>query len=140
MDGQPPAIKPDEDVLRSCETMVKDLIPDAPNKAKSRIGKGWPTFTPDGQFIIGESSDLPGFVMAGGCNAHGISGSGGIGKLLVESLFSETPSEYAKSLSPDRFSKTEWNWDDATVEARSIYETYYSGLGLQNSHSAQDSN
>lgn len=130
IDGGPPLIMPDEMVLRSFENMIADLFPSAPDTDKSRIGKGWPTFTPDGQFIIGESSEVPGFVMAGGCNAHGISGSGGIGQLLVESLFSEAPSDYTRSLSPDRFGKMQWNWDDATVQARSIYETYYGGSSL----------
>ncbi|HAB17597.1 MAG TPA: hypothetical protein DCE44_14230, partial [Verrucomicrobiales bacterium] len=77
------------------------------------------------RFIIGESSRVPGLVMAGGCNAHGISGSGGIGKLLVESLLEANPSDYVKSLSPDRFSASTWNWDTARREAAHVYETYY---------------
>ena len=64
--------------------------------------------------------------MAGGCNAHGISGSAGIGKLLVESLYENEPSEYVRSLSPDRFTETEWDWESARAEARRVYETYYS--------------
>ena len=36
-------------------------------------------FTPDGRFVIGESARVPGFVCAVGCNAHGVSGSAGIG-------------------------------------------------------------
>jgi len=63
--------------------------------------------------------------MAGGCNAHGISGSGGIGRLLVESLLEPKPGTYAKSLSPDRFTETSWTWPDAIRQAQSVYETYY---------------
>ena len=66
-----------------------------------------------------------GLVMAGGCNAHGISGSGGIGKLLVESLLDKSPRDYVKSLSPDRFSETKWDWPEAIRQARAVYETYY---------------
>lgn len=120
-----PPIDPDWDVLGTFEEKISVLFPGAVNAPKSRVGKGWPTFTPDGNFLIGESSHVPGFVMAGGCNAHGISGSGGIGKLLVESLLDDEPSAYAKSLSPDRFTPGEWNWDEATVQARRTYETYY---------------
>ena len=61
----------------------------------------------------------------GGCNAHGISGSGGIGKLFVESLLDPKPSAYVKSLSPDRFSETSWTWEEARVQASRVYETYY---------------
>ena len=63
--------------------------------------------------------------MAGGCNAHGISGSAGIGRLLVESLFDAHPSEYVRSLSPDRFTERALDWDVARGQAQHIYETYY---------------
>ena len=63
--------------------------------------------------------------MAGGCNAHGISGSAGIGRLLVESLFDPHPSDYVRSLSPDRFTEHPWDWDTARRQAQHVYETYY---------------
>jgi hypothetical protein len=63
--------------------------------------------------------------MAGGCNAHGISGSAGIGRLVYESIFEESPSAYVKSLSPDRFTENRWNWEEARREAAQVYETYY---------------
>ena len=125
IENNAPLIEPDWDVLGSFESKIADLFPSSHGAEKSRVGKGWPTFPPDGKFIIGESSQVPGFVMAGGCNAHGISGSGGIGRLLVESLFDESPSEYVTQLSPDRFTETEWDWREARVQARRIYETYY---------------
>jgi glycine/D-amino acid oxidase-like deaminating enzyme len=123
--GAPPEVTPDLPVLNSFEASFTRVLPKAAGREKKFIGKGWPTFTPDGRFIIGESSRVKGFVMAGGCNAHGISGSGGIGRLLIESLLDPKPSPYVKSLSPDRFSEGKWNWDDACIQARSIYETYY---------------
>jgi glycine/D-amino acid oxidase-like deaminating enzyme len=121
----PPEIQPDLEVLESFEQRFARVFAPSARMEKARIGKGWPTFTPDGRFIIGESGRVPGFVMAGGCNAHGISGSGGIGKLLVESLFDSSPSPYVQSLSPDRFSETTWDWPEALIAARRVYETYY---------------
>src|SRR5688572_1344038 len=123
--GEPPGITPDWKVLNSFEESFSKLFPTAQAVEKKTVGKGWPTFTPDGRFIIGESSRVPGFVMAGGCNAHGISGSGGIGKLLVESLLDPAPSAYVKSLSPDRFTEASWSWDEARLQAARVYETYY---------------
>jgi glycine/D-amino acid oxidase-like deaminating enzyme len=122
---QPPEVVVDWPVLNGFETSLSALFPASRGARKSWVGKGWPTFTPDGRFIIGESRRVRGFVMAGGCNAHGISGSGGIGKLLVESLLDPHPSEYVRSLSPDRFSESEWNWDAARIQAQAVYETYY---------------
>ena len=123
--SSPPEVVPDWPILNGFESSFVRVLPKAAAREKNFVGKGWPTFTPDGRFIIGESSRVKGFVMAGGCNAHGISGSGGIGRLLIESLFEAKPSAYVKSLSPDRFSDTKWNWDQACVQARRIYETYY---------------
>ena len=125
LNGQPPGISPDWEVLNSFEESFVKLLPTAKGSEKRTIGKGWPTFTPDGRFIIGESSRVKGFVMAGGCNAHGISGSGGIGKLLVESLLDPKPSAYVRSLSPDRFTESKWSWDEARLQAARVYETYY---------------
>jgi glycine/D-amino acid oxidase-like deaminating enzyme len=125
LSGDPAPVEADWMVLDSFEESLARLFPTARGAQKSFVGKGWPTFTPDGRFIIGESCRVKGFVMAGGCNAHGISGSGGIGKLLVESLFDRRPSAYAKSLSPDRFTETRWSWDEACVQAARVYETYY---------------
>jgi len=121
----PPEIRPDWKILESFEASFSKLFPTAKGAEKKLVAKGWPTFTPDGRFIIGESCRVKGFVMAGGCNAHGISGSGGIGKLFVESLLEPKPSAYVKSLSPDRFTETTWNWDDARRQAQQVYETYY---------------
>jgi len=123
--GEPPPVQPDWTVLGNFEECFARLFPGAKSTEKRFIGKGWPTFTPDGRFIIGESSRLKGFLMAGGCNAHGISGSGGIGKLLVESLLDPKPGAYVKSLSPDRFTETSWTWPEAIRQARRVYETYY---------------
>jgi glycine/D-amino acid oxidase-like deaminating enzyme len=125
LDSQPPEIEPDWAVLNDFEEKLRFLFPPAQGAAKARVGRGWPTFTPDGRFIIGESCRLKGFVMAGGCNAHGISGSAGIGQLVVEALLEPKLSDYVKSLSPDRFTETSWSWTEARKEAAHIYETYY---------------
>ncbi len=121
----PPQIKPDWPVLDSFTEKILPFFPTAKSAGVKTVGKGWPTFTPDGRFIIGESSRVKGFVMAGGCNAHGISGSAGIGSLLVQSLRDSNPSDYVKSLSPDRFTEKSWTWENAARQAKAVYETYY---------------
>ncbi len=120
-----PPINPDWAVLNDFERRFTPLFPQAKGAEKTRAAKGWPTFTPDGNFILGESCRVKGFVMAGGCNAHGISGSAGIGRLLVESMLDPNPSAYVRSLSPDRFTEKPWNWDTARQQATQVYATYY---------------
>jgi glycine/D-amino acid oxidase-like deaminating enzyme len=125
LDEPAPGLCPDWAVLNDFEERLAKLFPQARSAGKSRVGLGWPTFTPDGHFILGESRRVRGFVMAGGCNAHGISGSAGIGRLLVQSLFDPDPPPYVRGLSPDRFTETAWTWEDARRQARQVYETYY---------------
>jgi glycine/D-amino acid oxidase-like deaminating enzyme len=86
--------------------------------------QGWPTFTPDGRFVVGPVSAVRGLVLAAGCNAHGVSGSAGLAMHLVESLGPD-PSPYVRSLSPDRFVPATWSPEDARREAQSVYEHYY---------------
>jgi glycine/D-amino acid oxidase-like deaminating enzyme len=97
------------------------LISDAGVQA---VFKGWPGFTPDGRFIVGRVAGLHGFVMASGCNAHGVSGSAGLAEHLLESLGDEI-SPYVASLSPDRFLPRTWSWQDARLQAQGICENYY---------------
>jgi glycine/D-amino acid oxidase-like deaminating enzyme len=125
LESQPPPVEPDWSVLGGFARDFAKLWPQATCESVTHVGRGWPTFTPDGRFIIGPSRRIAGFVMAGGCNAHGISGSPGIGQLVVESMLDPNPSDYVRSLSPDRFTETTWAWDEAIASARRVYETYY---------------
>ena len=121
----PPAIEPDYEVLGWFSEQLAPHLPKVNGLGLRNVFRGWPTFTPDGRFIIGPSSRVPGFVMAGGCNAHGVSGSAGIGRHVVESMLEDTPSDYVSSLSPDRFSENDWDWQIARRDAQHCYETYY---------------
>ena len=121
----PPAIEPDYEVLGWFAEQLAPHLPKVNDLGLRTVLRGWPTFTPDGRFIIGPSSRVPGFVMAGGCNAHGVSGSAGIGRHVVESMSEVAPSDYVRGLSPDRFSKNDWDWQTARRDAQHCYETYY---------------
>ena len=125
IDGQPPPVREDWDVLAGFAEQLAPQFPQVSQLGIRSVFRGWPTFTPDGRFIIGESNRLRGLVMAGGCNAHGVSGSAGIGRHVVESI-GDNPSSYVASLSPDRFTDSEWNWTEASAQARRVYEHYYS--------------
>jgi len=47
---------------------------------------------------------------------------------VVESMLEPSPSDYVRSLNPDRFLDSEWDAAEAQTLAKRIYETYY-GLG-----------
>ncbi|MFY9509346.1 MAG: FAD-dependent oxidoreductase [Rubrivivax sp.] len=44
------------------------------------------SFTPDGNFILGEAPELPGYFVCAGFNSAGIANSGGAGRLMAEWL------------------------------------------------------
>jgi glycine/D-amino acid oxidase-like deaminating enzyme len=125
LSGEPPAIEPDWPVLAHFAEQMAPLFPPVASAGIRHVFRGWPTFTPDSRFIVGESRRVPGLVMAAGCNAHGVSGSAGIGRHVVETLLEPRPSAYVQSLSPDRFIGSGWSWDEARQKAQAIYETYY---------------
>lgn len=85
---------------------------------------GFPGFTPDGRFVVGPVPGVRGFIMAAGCNAHGVSGSAGIAALVLESL-SNDPSGYVRSLSPGRFMNPTLSMDELRLSAQRVYENYY---------------
>ena len=125
LDGQPPPIEQDWPVLSGFMEQFRPFAGPLADQPIRHVFTGWPTFTPDGRFIVGESSAVPGFVCATGCNAHGVSGSAGIGRHLVEALTEQDPSPYVRSLSPDRFAGGVGDWDEAQRRARHVLETYY---------------
>ena len=125
MDDLSPRIEDDWEVLGEFAEQLAPHFPQVNQLGIRSVFKGWPTFTPDGLFIIGESRQVPGFVMAGGCNAHGVSGSAGIGRHVVESMYDSESSDYVRSLSPDRFLESDWDWETAREQAMHYYQTYY---------------
>ncbi len=115
----------DYGVLSQFHTDLSSVISDIDDIGIRSIMKGYPTFTPDGRFIIGPARSPKGFIVAAGCNAHGVSGSAGIAKHVVESI-SDSPSSYVLSLSPTRFENQVINNQELERRARSHYENYYS--------------
>src|SRR5260221_1535744 len=49
-----------------------------------RLINGPESFTPDGNFILGEAPELAGFYVGAGFNAFGIASAGGAGRALAE--------------------------------------------------------
>jgi len=115
---------PDWDVLGGFAASLARFAPGVEEVGVGATFSGWPTFTPDGRFVVGPVSAVPGLAFAAGCNAHGVSGSAGLAMHLVESLRPD-PSPYVRSLSPDRFVPRSWAWEEARAQAQAVYENYY---------------
>ena len=81
-------------------------------------------FTPDGEFILGES-DVRGFFVATGFCAHGIAGAGGVGKVMAEWIAEGEPELDVWKMDIRRFGKQYRSRTYALARAVEIYSTYY---------------
>ncbi len=88
LDGLPPdfnhrLLEPDWPRFDSIMRGAISRVPAIENAGVTRMINGPEAFTPDNEFILGESETRGFFVAAGFC-AHGIAGTGGIGQQLAQ--------------------------------------------------------
>ena len=89
-----------------------------------RMINGPEAFTPDGEFILGES-DVRGFFVAAGFCAHGIAGAGGIGRVMAEWILEGEPSMDVWKMDIRRFGRHYRSRSYALARTVEIYSTYY---------------
>lgn len=101
---------------------LQAYIPGLANAQFKALRKHLPTVTPDGRFLIGSVPGVEGFIMAAGCNVHGISASVGIAEYVVEAVVNRhNAPEYA----PSRFVTHDWTWESARRASEKVYSGYY---------------
>ncbi len=81
-------------------------------------------FTPDNEFILGESHVHGLFVAAGFC-AHGIAGAGGVGRAITEWILDGQPSFDCWKMDIRRFGAQYRSREFALARAVEVYSTYY---------------
>jgi 4-methylaminobutanoate oxidase (formaldehyde-forming) len=100
------------------------LVPALAEAGVVRLLNGPEAFTPDGEFILGES-DVGGFFVAAGFCAHGIAGAGGIGKVLAEWIVEGEPEWDVWKMDVRRFGAHYRSRRYARDRAYEVYATYY---------------
>ncbi len=100
------------------------LVPALHEAEVVRMINGPEAFTPDGEFILGES-DVRGFFVAAGFCAHGIAGAGGIGKVMADWIAHGEPEVDLWKMDIRRFGAQYRSRPYALARAHEIYETYY---------------
>src|SRR3989449_7224513 len=89
------------------EELMQNAIVRVPELAEAeviRLVNGPEAFTPDGEFILGET-DVRGFWVAAGFCAHGLAGAGGMGKLVAEWIVEGLPSFDVWEMDSRRFGR-----------------------------------
>ena len=91
----------------------------------ARLVNGPEAFTPDGEFILGETA-VRGFFVAAGFCAHGVAGSGGVGKVMAEWIAAGEPPMDLSGMDIRRFGPHFASPAYTVARANEVYETYYS--------------
>jgi 4-methylaminobutanoate oxidase (formaldehyde-forming) len=81
-------------------------------------------FTPDGEFILGES-DVRGFWVAAGFCAHGLAGAGGMGQLVAEWIVEGLPAFDVWHMDSRRFGRHYRSREYTLARTTEVYSTYY---------------
>jgi sarcosine dehydrogenase len=89
---------------------------------------GLESFTPDGAFLVGEAPEVRGCWVACGFCAHGVSGGGGVGKLMAEWIVTGKPSLDVREMDIRRFASIGWSDEEIKQRTLAVYRAYY---GLQ---------
>ncbi|MEJ7630213.1 MAG: glycine cleavage T C-terminal barrel domain-containing protein, partial [Nocardioidaceae bacterium] len=81
-------------------------------------------FTPDNEFILGET-DVAGFFVAAGFCAHGIAGAGGIGKMMAEWILDGSSSLDLWHMDVSRFGAAYASPSYTMLRTLETYQKYY---------------
>ena len=89
-----------------------------------QVINGPEAFTPDNEFILGES-EVRGFFVAAGFSAHGIAGAGGVGRQLARWIVDGEPEYDLWKMDIRRFGAQYRSRDYTLARAHENYATYY---------------
>jgi 4-methylaminobutanoate oxidase (formaldehyde-forming) len=117
-------LEPDWDRFAPLFEAAISRVPELADAEIVTLINGPEAFTPDGEFILGESA-VAGFWVAAGFCAHGIAGSGGMGRLMAEWIIEGQPSLDAWALDSRRFGPQYRSRDYTLIRTDEIYATYY---------------
>ncbi len=129
LDGIPPdfngkLLAPD---MPRFEPIMEGAIRRVPAMADARVSRiinGPEAFTPDNEFILGES-DVRGFWLAAGFCAHGIAGAGGIGRQLASWIVEGEPELDLWRMDIRRFGAAYRSRGYTLARSIENYATYY---------------
>jgi 4-methylaminobutanoate oxidase (formaldehyde-forming) len=109
------------------EPLSNNAITRVPALERGEVVKlinGPEAFTPDNEFVLGEST-VRGFFVAAGFCAHGIAGAGGMGRAMAEWIIDGEPSLDLWKMDLRRFGAPYRQRDYTLARTVEVYSTYY---------------
>ena len=117
-------LEEDWDRFEEITVNARKRVPVMDDVTITKLINGPEAFTPDGEFLLGESQ-VRGFFVAAGFNAHGLAGAGGMGKLMAEWIAEGEPSLDVWAMDIRRFGEHYRSPAYTLKRTREVYETYY---------------
>jgi glycine cleavage system T protein len=102
-----------------------ERVPELASLPLIRQVNGLESFTSDGEFLLGPSSDVRGLWVACGFCAHGVSGAGGVGKMIAEWIVEDEPSLDLWHMDIRRIGSYAGSERYVRQRAFEVYSTYY---------------
>lgn len=90
---------------------AEDAVPLLRDTELQRFLNAPESFTPDGNFLVGETAEISGLFVAAGFNSQGIIFAPGVGKEMAEWIVSGSPKFDASSVDVRRYSRHQVNED-----------------------------
>ncbi|HEX9259592.1 MAG TPA: FAD-dependent oxidoreductase, partial [Acidimicrobiales bacterium] len=100
------------------------LVPVLADAEVTHVINGPEAFTPDGEFLLGET-EVRGFFVAAGFCAHGIAGAAGVGKVTAEWIVAGEPQADLWKMDVRRFGPHHRDRRYVLDRTTEIYATYY---------------
>lgn len=100
-------------------------VPQLANTGIRQLINGPESFTPDGNFILGEAPELPNFYVGAGFNAFGIAAGGGAGQALAEWVHAGQPPYDLWVVDIRRFGRPHTDTDWVRTRTLEAYSKHY---------------
>jgi 4-methylaminobutanoate oxidase (formaldehyde-forming) len=117
-------LEEDWDRFEEIAVNSRKRVPAMEDVKVTRLINGPEAFTPDNEFLLGES-EVRGFFVAAGFCAHGLAGAGGLGKAMAEWIVAGEPAMDLWEMDIRRFGAHYRSPTYTLKRTREVYETYY---------------
>jgi glycine cleavage system aminomethyltransferase T/glycine/D-amino acid oxidase-like deaminating enzyme len=129
LDGIPPdfngkLLPPDWPRFEEISAGAVRRVPAMADAGVKQLINGPEAFTPDNEFILGES-EVRGFFVAAGFSAHGIAGAGGMGREMAHWIVAGEPELDLWTMDIRRFGTQYRSRSYTVARTTEVYATYY---------------
>ncbi|MEV0713047.1 FAD-dependent oxidoreductase [Asanoa sp. NPDC050611] len=116
--------EPELDLFAESWAAGQHRVPALREASIARVVNGAEAFTPDGEFLLGETA-VGGFWVAAGFCVHGLAAAGGVGKVMAEWIVDGQPEYDVSHMDIRRFGPHAASRSWATAKALDAYSRYY---------------